>query len=429
MKSLSPWHTDAAVCAQAFIKLPEIRQSSPRIDLEREHSKYVLLSKTSQSSSFSENKKYMTQTTDKLSASHSEEHMLGHGFYNKHSHEQAKANTYALPLIVEAINRVGLAQIGTEFRIADYGSAQGQNSLLPMKTAIAQIRTLAAKSGGATIPISITHTDLPTNDWSTLFQTVLFSPDSYLAGERDVFCFASGTSIYQQIFPPNHIAFGYSAITEHWLSRKPCNIPNEIWSARAAGQVRETWAAQAKADWHAFLQYRALEMQPSAQLLIIGSGADAEGNSGAEGLTDLANQILQQLVKDGRLYPTEYEEMAIPTYYRTAQEWKEPFTSESSFTAVLSLDHFEEVTLPDAYLEQFQQDGNVQAFAKAYTGFFKAAYEPCVFVNLSDQRTPESRQQLIDLFSQRLQSALAQDPAKYSCRWRLQLMLISKKPE
>jgi hypothetical protein len=151
--------------------------------------------------------------------------MLGHGFYNKHSHEQAKANMYALPLIVEAINRIDLAQIGGEFRIADYGSAQGQNSLLPMKTAIAQIRARAAKSGGTAIPIDVTHTDLPTNDWSTLFQTVLFSPDSYLAGETDVFCFASGTSIYQQIFPPNHIALGYSAITEHWLSRKPCKIP------------------------------------------------------------------------------------------------------------------------------------------------------------------------------------------------------------
>ena len=124
----------------------------------------------------------MTQSTDKLSASHNEEHMLGHGFYNKHSHEQARANMYALPLIVEAINRIDLAQIGGEFRIADYGSAQGQNSLLPMKTAIAQIRARAAKSSGTTIPIDVTHTDLPTNDWSTLFQTVLFSPDSYLAG-------------------------------------------------------------------------------------------------------------------------------------------------------------------------------------------------------------------------------------------------------
>jgi SAM dependent carboxyl methyltransferase len=386
-----------------------------------------LLAKPLQASSFSENKKYMTQSTDKLPASHSEEHMLGHGFYNKHSHEQGKANTYALPLIVEAINRIDLAQIGGELRIADYGSAQGQNSLLPMKTAIAHIRARAAKSSGTAIPIDVTHTDLPTNDWSTLFQTVLFSPDSYLAEETDVFCFASGTSIYQQIFPPNHIAFGYSAITEDWLSRKPCDIPNEIWSVCATGQVRETWAAQAKADWHAFLEYRALEMQPSAQLLIVGSGADAKGNSGAEGLIDLANHILQQLVKDGTLYPSEYEEMAIPTYYRTAQEWKEPFTSESNFSAVLSLDHFEEVTLPDVYLEQFQQNGNAQAFAKAYTGFFKAAYEPCLFVNLSNERTAENRQQVIDLFSQRLQSALAQDPAKYSCRWVLHLMLISKK--
>jgi hypothetical protein len=355
--------------------------------------------------------------------------MLSHGFYNKHSHEQAKANTYALPLIVEAINRIDLGQIGSEFRIADYGSAQGQNSLLPMKTAIAQIRTLAAESSGTAIPIDVTHTDLPTNDWSTLFQTVLFSPDSYLAGEKDVFCFASGTSVYQQIFPANHIAFGYSAIVEHWLSRKPCNIPNEIWSVRATGEVRNTWAAQAKADWHAFLQYRALEMQSSARLLIVGSGAEAKGNSGAEGLIDLANHILQQLVKDGALYPTEYEEIAISTYYRTAQEWKEPFMSDSTFgpVAALSLDHFEEITLPDVYLERFQQDGDAQTFAKAYTGFFKAAYEPCLFVNLSDKRTAESRQQVIDLFSQRLQSALAQDPAKYSCRWVLHLMLISKK--
>jgi hypothetical protein len=242
-----------------------------------------------------------------------------------------------------------------------------------------------------------------------------------------VFSFASGTSIYHQIFPPNHIAFGYSAISEHWLSRKPCNIPDEIWSARATGKVRDAWAAQAKADWHAFLHYRAVERQPSARLLIVGSGANQQGNSGAEGLIDLANAVLQQLVKDGALDPGEYEEMAIPTYYRTAEAWKEPFISDSNFP--LSLDHFEEFALPDVYLERFEQDGDAHAFAEAYTGFFKGAFEPCLFVNLSDKRTPEDRQQVIDSFSQRLQSALAQDPKKYSCRWLIHLMLISKKQE
>jgi len=105
-----------------------------------------------------------------------------------------------LSLIIEAINQIDLHQIGTEFRTADYRSGQGQNSLLPRKTAIAQLKTMAAKSSTTEIPIIVTHTDLPTNDWTTLFRTVLSSPDSCLAGESNVFCFASGTSIYQQIF-------------------------------------------------------------------------------------------------------------------------------------------------------------------------------------------------------------------------------------
>ena len=358
----------------------------------------------------------------------SEEHMLGHGFYNKHSHEQGKANAYALPLIPEAIAKADLDQIGDEFRIADYGSAQGENSLLPMKTAIAEIKKLASKAARRTPAISVTHTDLPTNDWTTLFQTVLSSPDSYLVGEKDVFCFASGTSVYQQIFPPNHIAFGYSAIVEHWLSRKPCDIPNEIWSVRATGKVRDNWAQQAKADWRAFLQYRALEMQSSARLLVVGSGADACGNSGAEGLIDLANSVLQELVKEGVLFASEYERMAIPTYYRTVEEWKQPFTSDSNAARrlPLSFDYFEEIRLPDVYLEQFEQSGDALAFAEAYTGFFKAAYEPCLFVSLSSSRTPQDRQHVIESFSQRLQSALAKDPQKYSCRWVLQLMVISR---
>jgi SAM dependent carboxyl methyltransferase len=362
-----------------------------------------------------------------LSSLSGQEHMLGHGYYNKHSHAQGEANTYGLPLIIEGINQVDLRQIGSEFRIADYGSAQGQNSLLPMKTAIAQIKELATKAGRTETPITVTHTDLPTNDWTTLFQTVLFSPDSYLVGQNDVFCFASGASIYHQIFPPNHIAFGYSAITEHWLSRKPCNIPGEIWSARATGAVHDIWAAQAKADWHAFLQYRAMEMQLSARLLIVGSGANQKGESGAEGLIDLANAVLQQLVKDGTVHPEEYEDMAIPTYYRTAEEWKEPFRSGSNIGHSLALDRFEEFALPDVYLERFEKDGDAGAFAETYTSFFKAAFEPCLFVSLNDTRTADDRQRVVDLFSQRLQSRLAQDPKKYSCRWVIQLMLISKK--
>ena len=129
------------------------------------------------------------------------------------------------------------------------------------------------------------------------------------------------------------------------------------------------------------------------------------------------------------LRPDEYEAMAIPTYYRTAQEWKEPFTpdSRSSPTSALSLDHFEELALPDVYFEEFEQTGDAHAFAEAYTGFFKAAFEACLFVSLRETRTPQNRQQVIDSTSEKLRPALTQDPKKYSCRWLLHLMLVSKK--
>lgn len=96
-------------------------------------------------------------------------------------------------------------------------------------------------------------------------------------------------------------------------------------------------------------------MQPSARLLIVGSGANQQGDSGAEGLIDLANAVLQELVKDRMLSADEYKEMAIPTYYRTAQEWKEPFSSDSNIAQSLTLDRFEEFVLPDASLERYEQ--------------------------------------------------------------------------
>src|SRR5262245_22783209 len=246
--------------------------------------------------------------------------MLGHGFYNKHAQAQGAANQLGLDLIRQAVQQLDLPRAGQVLRLADYGCAQGRNSLLPIGTAIAALR-----ARGAAGPVVVIHTDLPTNDWTTLLQTVLFSAHSYLAGRDEVFPLASGTSVYQQIAPAGQIALGYSAITTHWLSRKPGDIPDHVWSARATGAVHEAWAVQARADWRAFLRYRSRELIPSGQLVMVNSGADERGLSGAEPLLDLVNQVLQAMVRDNRLGADEYARMAIPTYYRVEREWREPF--------------------------------------------------------------------------------------------------------
>ncbi len=95
-----------------------------------------------------------------ISSGQSQGHMLGHGFYNKHSQEQGMVNRYCLPLLADAVNAIDLAQTADYFRIADYGPAQGRISLLPIKTAIAQIKS----RWNPIPPITVTHTDLSTND-------------------------------------------------------------------------------------------------------------------------------------------------------------------------------------------------------------------------------------------------------------------------
>jgi len=350
--------------------------------------------------------------------------MLGHGFYNKHSHAQGAANSYGLPLIARAVADLGSGALGGVLRLADYGSAQGHNSLLPMKTAIEALRARQPASAPA---ILVIHTDLPGNDWTTLFETVLTSAESYVSATTDVFPFAAGTSIYRRIFPPSQIALGYSAITTHWLSRKPGDIPDHIWSARATGAARTAWTAQARADWYAFLGHRASELVPSGRLVMVNSGADARGNSGAEDLADLANQILETLVREGTLFADEYAAMAIPTYYRTEREWREPF-EDASFTRVhpLTLEHYEEVRLADVYLEEYGRTRDAETFARAYAGFFRAAYEPVLFASLRPTRPAAGGQAVKDLFAQRMQAALAKDPERYSARWVLPLMLVGK---
>jgi hypothetical protein len=50
-----------------------------------------------------------------------------------------------------------------------------------MRIAVAALRE---RSG---VPIMVVHTDLPSNDFTSLFRAVERSGDSYLAGQRDVF--------------------------------------------------------------------------------------------------------------------------------------------------------------------------------------------------------------------------------------------------
>jgi hypothetical protein len=345
--------------------------------------------------------------------------MEGKGFYNTHSRPQHSAISFGLPLLARAIESVPLPAPGEVFLIADYGVAGGHNSIEPVRSAIQFIRN----RGAGDMAISVVHTDLPTNDFDPLF-ALLASPDSYLAGASNVFAYAEGKSFYERVFPEAQVHIGWNAIAVHWLSVVPVTIPHHIWSNRATGSVKEAFAQQSRQDWQQFLGYRAHELKPGGRLVVLGGASADDGSSGAEGLMDMANAALHDMVNAGTLRSDEYERMVIPTYNRTLAEFKAPFAE--GLIGNLELESSSMVVLDDPIWRDYLRSGDATTFAATYADFFRAAYGPSLFGALDATRTLEERQRIADAFYRKLRDKVSADCANATCNWHVALLLIAK---
>jgi hypothetical protein len=122
--------------------------------------------------------------------------MEGKGFYSRHSRPQRGAVAFRLPLLEQAVGAVSLPDSGEVLQVADYSVAGGNNSMEPMRTIIEGARRRSSED----LAVSVFPTDLPTNDFDTLFR-LLASPDSYLQGTSNVFPYAGGKSFYERLYP------------------------------------------------------------------------------------------------------------------------------------------------------------------------------------------------------------------------------------
>ena len=345
------------------------------------------------------------------------------GFYNRHSRAQRGTVAFGLPLLEHAVGAVPLPDPGGVLQVADYGVAGGNNSMEPMRTIVDGVRRRSSED----LAVSVFHTDLPTNDFDPWFM-LLASPDSYLQGSSNVFAYAGGKSFYERLFPDSHLHIGWNAIAIHWLGRVPAAIPDHVWSNRATGTVKEAFARQSEGDWRAFLGHRSQELRPGGRLVVLGGASDDQGSSGAEGLMDMANATLQEMVEGGTLRSGEYERMVIPTYNRTLKEFEAPFSAGQKESS-LELESSSEVVLPDPFWPEYEQSGDARAFADDYEEFFRAAYGPSLFGALDADRTPQEHEQIADAFYDSLRKKVAADPATAACHWHVALLLIAKKSD
>ena len=292
--------------------------------------------------------------------------MEGGGYYNLNSNLQAAGIEMVLPLLEQAARTVPLGEDGAPLVIADYGSSQGRNSMRPMGVAIDALRPRI----GAGRPIEVIHTDLPSNDFASLFTTLQDGGASYLTGRPRVFPSAVGRSYFEPILPPGRVSLGWNTWTLHWLSRNPALVEDHAFAAISrSASAREAARRQSAQDWTSFLAARSTEMAPGAKLVSLSMGATPE----VHGWDWAAGELWQaglEMAQEGLLSAEELTRFTVPVFGRTEADLRTPFAAGSFFG--LTLEHAEILEAPDPFWDDFQASGDAGELGGRWEGMLRA---------------------------------------------------------
>jgi long-chain acyl-CoA synthetase len=301
------------------------------------------------------------------------------GSYNLHAKVQAVGGNLALPLLEQVINSVKLDDGNQPVVIADYGSSQGKNSFVPMRTAI---RALRARIGSDR-PIVVTHVDQPANDFNTLFGALHNDPDCYTCDDPSIFPSAIGRSFYEQVFPPEHVHFGWSSHAAMWLSRIPSFITGHFRAERGTAAELGAFRQQAAQDWESFLSLRAGELRAGGRLLLVMVGRNDNGDTGFETFMDEANEALAEMVLERAIRAEERARMVVATCPRRTHDLLVPFERDGQYRG-LTVERCDLVTNADPTWDAYKQDGNKEVMASKRAKVFRATFAPSLACGLAD---------------------------------------------
>jgi hypothetical protein len=337
--------------------------------------------------------------------------MDGAGFYNEHSVQQEEAAAAGVAMLQRAVGEVPLPD-GGPFMVADYGSSEGKNSFHPLRVALDQLGT---RDGTRDLPVSVVHTDLPENDFTSLFETVEHDPETY--ARPGVFTYAAGRSFYEPLFPDGTVSLGWSATAVVWLRATPCPLPDHLFSFAATGARRKTWAEAATKDWETFLRLRAAELRSGGEVVV------TTLVSGPNYLDWMA--VVEGGVKDaldaGVIRPSEYEAMVIPTYIREPDEL---FGAVDRSDSRIVLVESEVAVASDPAFDAFQAHHDPVRYATDAVSAYRAWSEPALMTGLDADRTPDERAAGADSLYDHTRARLQASPSE--CAWSIGLLRVRR---
>jgi hypothetical protein len=235
------------------------------------------------------------------------------------------------------------------------------------------------------------HTDLPANDFSTLFKVLESDPDSYVRAEGNVFPSAIGRSFYQCVLPPNHVDLGWSSYAAVWLSQIPRRIPDHFFIPCSTGAVRAEFDRQAAFDWEAFLSLRATEMRPGGRLVVALPSLPDEGSTAFAAIMDQANAVLSELVVAGLITAEERERMTLGSCPRRQRDLLAPFAAFGQFQRLV-VEHCSTSVATDTAWDEYERDRDAEALASKRALFFRAVFVPSLAQALGPSRGAKERQ-------------------------------------
>ena len=355
--------------------------------------------------------------------------MSGGGLYSLATTGAKDVIDTATPLVLDAINALPQASLNGGFTISDMGCADAGTSLTMIGKAIDAVSNRAPST-----PVTVVYTDQPRNDFNALITNVygLGPFETYLDKRDNVYPLVSGTSFYRQIMPSNSLNLGFSATAMHWLSNKVCNISNHVQAIGAEGAELKAFQDQAHNDWRNILLHRASELKPGGKLVLINFGTDDQGrylgNTGGINMFDTFNAIWLSFIDQKRITREEYENMTLPQYYNSVEEFSAPLINpeEAVYKAGLRLDHIDTGIVKCPFAEDFRQHGDAQKFSEAFIPTIRSWNESIFFNALASERPVDQRREIIEDYYNTYKAMVRDNPEGHGMDYVHAYTVISK---
>lgn len=328
--------------------------------------------------------------------------------YTESSRLRAAGLAPAIAAFERAAQLVTLPQAPQPIVIADYGAANGHNSLKPLSAGISVLRRRTRHDHA----ILVAHTDVAHNDFTALFATVADDPESYLHFDAATFTSAIGRSFYKQIVPSNTVNLGWTSWATHWLSRMPREVPDHVHVSYSNDEAtKAAYADQAAQDWHDFVAFRGRELAPDGRLVVLTLATDEQAGDGKGGFAPLLDAIIEGLndqAGDGLLHRDELQRMTIPTFARDEKDFRAPFAPSGRFEGLM-IEHLDMFNAEDRFWARFQSDRDAEAFGAHWAAFARSTMFPALLGALDggpqDARARQFVEQLERVVAERLSSA------------------------